>query len=99
MLVQCVDTDLVLNLEITPGINLKALSSRQILRSILPSMGENFQSTHSSQLFEFSCMGLAFNQVDTFQIFNQEFKHYHVIGETTLHISSQSPVMIFFFNL
>ena len=54
MLVQCVDTDLVSNLEITPGINLKALSSHQVLRSIIPSLGENFQSTLLSQLFEFS---------------------------------------------
>ena len=38
MLVQCVDTDLISNLEITPGINLNALSSHQILRSIIPSL-------------------------------------------------------------
>ena len=41
MLVQSVDIDLVSNLEITPAINLKTLSSRQILRSIIPSHGEN----------------------------------------------------------
>ena len=80
MLVQCVDADLVLNLEITLGINLKALSYHLIPRSIIPSLGENFQSTLPSQLFESSCMGLSFNQVVTFEIFNQEFKHYHVIG-------------------
>ena len=61
MLVQCVDTDLVSNLEITPGINLKALSSHQILRSIIPRLGENFQSTLPSQLFKSYCMGLSFN--------------------------------------
>ena len=44
-LVQCVDTDLVSNLEITPGINLKTLSYHQIPRSIISSLGENFQST------------------------------------------------------
>ena len=50
MLVQCVVTDLVLNLEIIPRINLKAFSSHQVLRSIVLGLGENFQSTLSSQL-------------------------------------------------
>ena len=63
-------TNLVSNLEIIPRIRLKAFPSHQILRSIIPSLGKNCQSTLSSQLFEFSCMGLSFNQVDTFQIFN-----------------------------
>ena len=75
MLVQCVDIDVVLNLEITPRINLKALSSHPILRSIIPSLGENFQSTLPSQLFKSSCMGLSFSQVVTFKILNQDFKH------------------------
>ena len=97
MLIQCVDTDLVLNLEITPGINLKALSSHQILRSIIPNLGENFQSTLPSQLFKSSCMGLSLSQVVTFEILNQKFKHYHVIGEKALHVSSQSSVMNNFF--
>ena len=44
-------------------------------------------------------MGLSFNQVVTFKILNQEFKHYHVIGEKALHVSSQSSVMNKFFQL
>ena len=99
MLVQCVDTDLVSNLEITPGINLKALSSHQILRSIIPSLRENFQSTLLSQLFKSSCMGLSVSQVVTFEVLNKKFKHYHIIGEKALHVSSQSSVMNKFFNL
>ena len=98
MLVQCVDTDLVSNIEITPGINLNALSSHQILRSIIPSLEENFQSTLPSHLFKSSCMGLSFNQVLTFKILNQEFKHYHVIGENALHVSSLSSVINKFFQ-
>ena len=98
MLVQCVDTDLVSNLEITPGINLKALFSHQILRSIIPSLGENFQSAFPSKLFKSSCMGLSFNQVITFEILNQDFKHYHIIGEKELQVSSQSSVMNNFFQ-
>ena len=48
-------TDLVSNLEIIPRIKLKSFPSHQILRSIISShLGENFQSTLSSQLFEFS---------------------------------------------
>ena len=52
-------TDLVSNLEIIPRIKLKAFPSHQSLRSITSSyLGENFQSTLPSQLFESSCMGL-----------------------------------------
>ena len=98
MLVQCVDTDLVLNFEFTLGINLNAFSSHQILRSIIPSLGENFQSTLPSQLFKSSCMGLSFNQVVTFEILNQEFQHHHAIGEKVLNVSSQSSVMKKFFQ-
>ena len=43
-------------------------------------------------------MGLSFNQVVTFEILNQEFKHYHVIGENALHVSSQSSLMNKFFQ-
>ena len=43
-------------------------------------------------------MGLSFNQVVTFEILNQEFKHYHVIGEKALHVSSQSSIMNNFFQ-
>ena len=50
--------DLVSNLEIIPRIRLKAFSSHQIPRSIIPSLGENFQSTLPSQLFKSSCMGV-----------------------------------------
>ena len=69
-LVQCVDTNLVSNLEIILGMKLKAFPSHQIPRSIIPSLGENFQSTLPSQLFESSCMGLSSAQVVTFKIFN-----------------------------
>ena len=92
-------TDLVSNFEIIPRIRLKAFSSHQIPRSIIPSLGENFQSTLSSQLFKSSCMGFSFNQVVTFEIFNKDFKHYHIIGEKALHVSSQSSVMNKFFQL
>ena len=45
-------TDIVSNLEIIPRIKLKTFPSHQIPRSIIPShLGENFQSTLSSQLF------------------------------------------------
>ena len=44
-------------------------------------------------------MGLSFNQVVTFEISNQEFKYYHVIGEKALHVSSQSSLMNNFFQL
>ena len=97
MLVQCVDIDLVSNLEITPGINLKALSYHQIPRSIISSLGENFQSTLPSQFFESFGMGLSFNKVVTFEISNHDLKHYHEIGEKALHVSSQSSVMNNFF--
>ena len=43
-------------------------------------------------------MGLSFNQVVTFEISNQDFKHYHKIGEKVLHVSSQSSVMNNFFQ-
>ena len=43
-------------------------------------------------------MGLSFNQVVTFEILNQEFKHYHLIGENALDVSSQSSVMNKFFQ-
>ena len=73
------DTDLASNLAIIPGIQLKTFLSPQILRSIVPShMGENFQSTLPSQIFESSCMGLCSKQSFIFKIFNQE--HAHMIG-------------------
>ena len=74
------------------------LFSHQILRSIIPSLGENCQSTLPSQLFKSSRMGLSFNQVVTFEILNQKFKHYHIIGENALHVSSQLSVMNKFFQ-
>ena len=89
MLVQCEDTDLVSNLAIIPGIKLKTFFSHQFSRSIIPShMGENFQSTISSQSFESFCMGLCSNQVVTFKIFSQESKHGHIIGENAFFQSA-----------
>ena len=43
-------------------------------------------------------MGLSFNQVVTFEILNQEFKHYHEIGEKALHVSSQSSIISNYFQ-
>ena len=93
------DTDLVLNLETTPGINLKAFSSHQIPRSIVPNLGETFQSTLSSQLFESSCMGLCSNQAVIFENFSQEYGHGHIIGENTVHFPSWSSVNEEYFSI
>ena len=94
MLVQCEGADLVSNLAIIPGIKLKTFFSHQIPRSIIPShMGENFQFTLPSQLFESSCMGLCSKQSFIFEMFSQESKHDHTIGENTLHFPSWSSVM------
>ena len=91
--VQCVDTDLASNLAIIPGIQLKIVFSDQFPRSIILShKGENFQSALPSQLFESSCMGLCFDQ-SFFEIFNQEHKHCHIIGENALHFLFKSWVM------
>ena len=88
------DTDLASNLAIIPGIQLKTFYSHQIPGSIIPShLGENFQSTLSSQLFESSCMGLCSNQAVTFEICSQEFEHGHMIGENALHFPSRSSVI------
>ena len=84
---------LVSNLEITPGINLKTLSSHQIPRSIIPNLGETFQSTLPSQLFESFCMGLCSNQAVIFENFSQEFEHGHIMGENALHFLYRSSVM------
>ena len=84
--VQCVDIDLASNLAFIPVIQLKFFYSHQISRSIIPShLGENFQSTLLSQLFESSCMGLCSNQAVTFETFSEEFEHGHIIGENALH--------------
>ena len=92
--VQCVDTDLASNLAIIPGIQLKAFFSHQIPRSIIPShLGENFQSILLSQLFESSYMGLCSDQAFIFEIFSQESKHAHIIGENALSFPSQSSLM------
>ena len=89
VLVQFMDTDLVSNLAIIPRIQVKTFLSHQI-----PSLlGENFQSTLSSQLFESSCMGLCPKQTFIFEIFIQESKHGHIIGENALHFPSRSSVM------
>ena len=93
VLVQCEDSDLVLNLVIIPWIKLKSFPSHQIPRSIIPSLGIFFEFTLSSQLFESSCMDLCSNQAITFEIFSQEIEHGHIIGENTLHFSSWSSVM------
>ena len=94
MSVQCVDTDLALNLAIILGTQLKAFFSHQIPRSIIPShLGENFQSTLPSQLFESSCVGLCSIQDATFEIFSQEFEHGHIIGENALHFPYRSSIM------
>ena len=77
---------------------MKKKSSHQFPRSIILShLGENFQSTLPSQLFESSCVGLSFNREIIFEIFSQEL-HYHIIGEKTHHISFQSSVMNNFFQ-
>ena len=87
--VQCVDTELASSLAIIPGIQLKDFFSHQIPRSIMPShLGENFQSTLSSQIFESSCMGFCSNQAFIFEIFSQESKRGHIIEENALHFPS-----------
>ena len=89
MFVKCVDIDLASNLAIIPGIQLKTFYSHQIPRSIIPShLGENFQSTLPSQLFESSCMGLFSDQSWIFEISSQESKNGHIIGENALHFPS-----------
>ena len=66
-------------------------------RLVLAPLGDANQvlnfSTLPSQLFEPSFMGLCSNQATTFEIFSQEFKHGHIIGESTLHFPSWSSVM------
>ena len=94
VLVQCMDTDLVSNLAIIPRIQVKTLLSHQIMRLIIPShLGENFQSSLPSQLFESSCMGFCSEQYFIFEIFSQESKHGHIIGENALQFPSQSSLM------
>ena len=85
--------DIVSNLEIIYRFKLKYFPSHQIMRSIIPSMGENFQSTLLSQLFKSSCLGLGSNQAVIFEIFSQEFEHSHIMGENVFHFSSESSVL------
>ena len=54
--------------------------------------------TLPSQLFKSSCVGVWPDQAFLFRIFNQESEHCHIVGEKSLHVSSQSSLMINMFQ-
>ena len=87
MLVQCVDTDLVSNLEITPRINLKLFPLIK-LRDQLFQVWDKVFNPPSLPNFLSLLLWVCSNQMVTSKNFSQEFEHCRIIGEKALSVCS-----------